>query len=392
MANLDLTPRIGQYLLSTVGGEQVKSYLPAPLPPKPPIDLGPFQELLGKANQALGRLDFVTRLLPDPTIFIYQYVRKEALLSSQIEGTQSSFSDLLLFESEEEPGVSFDDVVEVSSYVAALNHGLTRMREGFPLCLRLIKEMHGILLSQGRGSEKNPGEFRTSPNWIGGSRPGNALFVPPPPDKVMECMGALEKFLHDEQSEYPLLVRAALSHVQFETIHPFLDGNGRLGRLLITLLLCHGGALSEPTLYLSLYLKSHRDEYYDLLQRVRKEGDWESWLSFFLDGVYETAQQGTESAQQILKLFSQDRDAIQEERRSTVTMLRLHQLLQRKPIISIDHACKDLDLTFPTITKAFNGLLKLGIAKEMTGKQRGRLFVYQHYLAILTEGTEPLPV
>lgn len=391
MSQPDFNQRLGQYVLTTAGGEQVKSFIPSPLPPEPPVMLDPFQELLGKANQALGRLDFVTRLLPDPAIFIYQFVRKEALLSSQIEGTQSSFSDLLLFENEEEPSVPFDDVVEVSSYVAAISYGLKRMKEGFPLCLRLLKEMHGILLSQGRGKDKNPGEFRTSANWIGGTRPGNALFVPPPPDRVMNCMGELEKFLHDERGECPLLVKAALSHVQFETIHPFLDGNGRLGRLLITLLLCHGGALSEPTLYLSLYLKTHRDEYYRLLQKVRTEGDWEAWIAFFLEGVYETAQQGTESAQQILKLFNQDRDAIQEAKQSTVNMLRLHQLLQKKPIIAIDQACKELSLSFPTVTKAFGALEDLGVIQEITGKQRGRLFVYQQYLDILTAGTEPLP-
>lgn len=391
MANPDFSTRLGQYIISNAGGEQVKSFVPANLPPNPPIDLGPYQEILAKANHALGRLDFVTRILPDPAIFIYQYVRKEALLSSQIEGTQSSFSDLLLFEGQEEPTVPFDDIVEVSGYVAAISYGMERLKEGFPLCLRLLKEMHGILLSQGRGKEKNPGEFRTSANWIGGTRPGNAMFVPPPPEKVMECMGALENFLHDERCEYPLLVKAALAHVQFETIHPFLDGNGRLGRLLITLLLCNSGVLSEPTLYLSLYLKTHRDEYYNLLQKVRTEGAWESWLTFFLEGVEQTAQQGTESAQQILILFNKDRDIIQQARQSTVSMLRLHQLLQKRPIIAIEQACKELDLTFPTVTKAFTGLEKLAIVREMTGKQRGRIFVYQNYLSILSEGTDPLP-
>lgn len=391
MTNPNFSTRLGQYVISNAGGEPVKSFLPATLPPNPPIDLGPYQELLAKANHALGRLDFVTRILPDPAIFIYQYVRKEALLSSQIEGTQSSFSDLLLFEGQEESTVPFDDIVEVSSYVAAISYGMERLKEGFPLCLRLLKEMHGILLSQGRGKEKNPGEFRTSANWIGGTRPGNAMFVPPPPEKVMECMGALENFLHDECCEYPLLVKAALAHVQFETIHPFLDGNGRLGRLLITLLLCNSGVLSEPTLYLSLYLKAHRDEYYNLLQKVRTEGAWESWLTFFLEGVEQTAQQGTESAQQILILFNKDRDIIQQARQSTVSMLRLHQLLQKRPIIAIEQACKELDLTFPTVTKAFLGLEKLSIVKEMTGRQRGRIFVYQQYLSILSEGTDPLP-
>jgi len=391
MSNSDFSTRLGHYITSTIGGEQIKSFVPTPLPPAPPIELGPFQEILAKANHSLGRLDFVTRILPDPAIFIYQYVRKEALLSSQIEGTQSSFADLLLFEGQEESVIPFDDAVEVSSYVAAITYGLERLKDGFPLCLRLLKEIHGVLLSQGRGKEKNPGEFRTSANWIGGTRPGNAMFVPPPPDKVMECMGALEYFLHDERCEYPLLVKAALVHVQFETIHPFLDGNGRLGRLLITLLLCNSGVLSEPTLYLSLYLKTYRDEYYALLQKVRTEGAWESWLMFFLEGVERTAQQGTEAAQQILKLFNQDRDIIQQGRQTTVSMLRVHHLLQKRPIIAIEQACKELDLTFPTVTKAFSGLEKLGIVKEMTGKQRGRIFVYQQYLDILSEGTDPLP-
>jgi Fic family protein len=395
MMKQSLESRLGQYLISTVGGEQVKSFLPPHLPPRPSIVLDAvldaFHESLGRANLALGRLDFVTRFLPDPAIFIDQYVRKEALLSSQIEGTQSSFSDLLLFEENEETSVPFDDIVEVSSYVMAVNHGLKRLNEGFPLCLRLLKEIHSILLSEGRGQDKYPGEFRTSANWIGGTRPGNALYVPPPPDRLMECLDAFEKFLHQDSSDIPLLVKAALCHVQFETIHPFLDGNGRLGRLLITLLLCNGGVLAAPTLYLSLYLKAHRDEYYDRLQRVRTEGDWESWLGFFLEGIYETAEQGTESAQQILKLFNEDRDSIQNKRQSTVSMLRLHQLLQKRPVVSIDHACKQLDLSFPTVTKAFMSLEHLGIVEEMTGKQRGRIFVYRQYLNILSEGTAPLP-
>jgi Fic family protein len=227
--------------------------------------------------------------LPNTQLFIYLYVRKEAVLSSQIEGTQSSFTDLLLYENDEAPGVPLEDVEEVSSYVAAVNHGLKRLREGFPLSLRLIREIHEVLLSTGRGSDKTPGEFRRSQNWVGGSRPGNVLFVPPPPERVMECMSALEKFLHDDPVRMPALIKVALTHVQFESIHPFLDGNGRLGRLLITFLLCVEGALSQPILYLSLYFKSHRQDYYDLLQKVREEGDWESWGRFFLNSVLETA-------------------------------------------------------------------------------------------------------
>jgi len=273
----------------------------------PPLQLdGNMYDLIELANRALGRLDGLTTLLPEPSLFLYFYVRKEALLSSQIEGTQSSLSDLLLYEIEEVPGVPLDDVQEVSRYVAALNHGLARLKNGFPLSLRLIREIHKVLLSGGRGSEREPGEFRRSQNWIGGTRPGNALFVPPPPIEVMPCLGDLENFLHDRPERTPVLIKAALSHVQFERIHPFLDGNGRLGRLLITILLCAEGALSEPLLYLSLYFKTHRQVYYDLLQQVRIEGDWEEWLRFFLEGVKVTSEQASSAAIRLLKLFERE--------------------------------------------------------------------------------------
>ena len=259
----------------------MRAYIPPPLPPRPALDLELLYEKLEAANRALGRLDGVTSILPDTPLFLYMYVRKEALLSSQIEGTQSSLSDLLLYESDIAPGVPIDDVLEVSNYVAAMNLGLQRIRERVPNSNRLLREIHGVLLSKGRGSRKDPGEFRRSQNWIGGTRPGNARFVPPPPDKVADCMGDLEKYIHEKSKRLPLLIRAALAHVQFETIHPFLDGNGRLGRLLITLMLQAEGVLREPVLYLSLFLKTHRDTYYDLLQQVRKSGDWEVWLEFF---------------------------------------------------------------------------------------------------------------
>ncbi len=239
---------------------------------------------------AVGRLDGLKNVLPDPEIFLYSYVRKEAVLSSQIEGTQSSLSDLLLFELEGVAGMPLNDVQEVSNCVAAMNHGLKRLQT-LPLSLRLIKEIHGVLLAKGHGSKKEPGEFRRSQNWVGGTRPGNAAYVPPPPDQVLECLGALGKFLHNDPVKTPLLIKAALTHIQFETIHPFLDGNGRLGRLLITFLFCAEGALHEPLLYLSLYFKQHRQQYYDLLQSVRLTGDWEAWLRFFLTGVEETANQ-----------------------------------------------------------------------------------------------------
>jgi Fic family protein len=372
---------------TAIGGEQVRAFV---LPPVPPVDLTGMMTLLDQASTALGRLDGITAILPDPPLFIYMYVRKEALLSSQIEGTQSSLSDLLLFENDEAPRVPVDDVAEVSSYVRAMQHGLKRLREGFPLSLRLIKEIHEILLSQGRGSGKQPGEFRRSQNWIGGVRPSKAAFVPPPPNKVMECLGELETFLHEQPAKLPLLVRAALIHVQFETIHPFLDGNGRLGRLLITFLLCAEGALREPVLYLSLFFKTRRSAYYDLLQAVRLKGDWESWVEFFLLGVIETAGQATETARQLLTLFEGDRRKIAEIGRAAPSALRVHELLQRKPLTSVAAAAKSLNLSEPTVQKSLDGLITLEIVREITGKQRRRIYAYSRYLEILNEGTEPL--
>lgn len=384
------TDRLGRYATCSVAGESYKAFIPPPLPPTPPLQLNEgHYDLMERANRALGRLDGVTALLPDTSLFLYFYVRKEALLSSQIEGTQSSFSDLLLFESKETPGVPIEDVQEVSNYVAAMNHGLKRIRGGFPLSLRLIREIHAILLSKGRGADKAPGEFRRTQNWVGGTRPGNAQFVPPPPDQVMAAMGDLEKFLHGEPVRMPLLIKAALAHVQFETVHPFLDGNGRLGRLLITFLLCSEGALSEPILYLSLYFKTHRQAYYDLLQRVRTEGVWEKWLDFFLTGVLETAEQATSAAKQILKLFEKDRGRIETLGRPAGSALRVHQYLQGKPITSVAMAAKALRVTEPTVRTSLAHLEKLRIVREMTGRQRNRLFVYDKYLDILDEGTEP---
>lgn len=383
--------RAGNYVTTSLAGEKVRAYVPAPLPPEPPIVLDSnLQDLLEKANRGLGRLDGLARNFPEPQLFLYMYVRKEALLSSQIEGTQSSLSDLLLFENQEVPGVPMDDVVEVSHYVAAMNHALERLRDGFPLSLRLLRETHAILLSGGRGANKAPGEFRTSQNWIGGSRPGNAAFVPPPPDRVIECMGALERFLHDEPVKTPLLIKAALAHVQFETIHPFLDGNGRVGRLLIILLLCAEGALAQPLLYLSLYFKTHRDVYYDLLQRVRNEGSWERWLDFFLSGVIDTTEQAARAAQRILELFRADHETVEKLGRAAASALRLHHLLQEKAIISIPGAAKRLGLSQPTVTTSMRHLEQAGIVRERTGRKRNRLFVYDAYLSILEEGTQPI--
>ena len=380
----------GTFVTTSVGGESVRAFVPSPLPPDPPVRFEGLYGLLEDANRALGRLDGVTSILPDTPLFLYMYVRKEALLSSQIEGTQSSLSDLLLFESHEAPGVPLDDVQEVSNYVAAMTYGLERLRDGFPLSLRLIREIHGVLLESGRGSTRQPGEFRRSQNWIGGTRPGNALYVPPPPNQVMEAMGDLENFVHAGTPDLPLLVKAALVHLQFESIHPFLDGNGRLGRLLITFMLCANGALKEPILYLSLYFKSHRQQYYDLLQRVREQGDWEAWLEFFLTGIKETSDQATETARQILALFEKDRIRIESLGRPAASALRLHQYLQTRPLTTVPAAVSELSLSPPTVRKSVGHLVELGIVRETTGRQRGRLFVYDGYLGILNQGTEPL--
>ena len=382
--------RLGTYLTTTVSGESVRAFIPPGLPPNPPVELAGLYQHLDRANQALGRLDSLTTLLPDTKFFLYLYVQKEALLSSQIEGAQSSFSDLLLFENDAEPSVPIDDVEEVSNYVAAMQHGLRRIAGGFPLSLRLIREIHAILLRGGRRAKRTPGEFRRSQNWVGGTRPGNAAFVPPPPERLMECLDSLERFFHDEKHKLPILVEAGLVHVQFETIHPFLDGNGRLGRLLITLLLCSKGALREPLLYLSLYFKMNRDRYYDLLQRVRTDGAWEEWLVFFLEGTEITARSAADAAKQILTLFAKDQDRIQSIGRAAASALRVHQYMQKKPLVAIGTVAEELKLSIPTVTVALNHLVRLGIAKEVTGKRRARVFGYSRYLKILSEGTEPI--
>ena len=380
----------GSYEVTSVGGERVRAFVPVPLPPKPDLVLeGSLQQVLESAVLALGRLGGVSTLLPDEALFLYTYVRKEAVLSSQIEGTQSSLSDLLLFELEEAPGVPLDDVREVSNYVAALDHGLRRLREGFPLSNRLIREIHGVLLSSGRGSAKTPGEFRCSQNWIGGTRPGNAAFVPPPHTAVPDCMTAFERFLHAEEDGLSVLLRAGLAHVQFETIHPFLDGNGRVGRLLVALLLCHAGVLSQPLLYLSLYFKQNRSVYYEMLNQVRRTGDWEAWLSFFLEGVRVTAEGAVSTAQRLSRLFQDDRNRIQAAGgRKAGSALRVHDALKSRVILSLPAASRDTKLSFQTAASAIELLVTHGIAREITGKRRNRLFVYDRYLSILNEGTE----
>ena len=383
--------QIGRYESTSAGGEPVRAFVPAPLPPDPALVLdGPLQQALEAATLALGRLDAVSMLLPDDTIFLYAYVRKEAVLSSQIEGTQSTLSDLLRFELEDAPGVPVEDVVEVSNYVAALDYGLRRLGEGFPLSNRLIREIHAVLLSRGRGSGKAPGEFRRSQNWIGGTRPGNAQFVPPPHTAVPDCMAALERFCHADDG-LPSLVRAGLAHVQFETIHPFLDGNGRVGRLLVALLLCDAGALRQPLLYLSLYFKQHRSYYYDLLNRVRDTGDWEEWLAFFLEGVQVTAEGAVATSRRLAETFAADRTAIEGAAgRRAGSALRVLDALKMRPVLSLAEVCNRSGLSFPAASSAMQTLAGKGIVRELTGRPRNRLFCYDRYLSILAEGTEAI--
>ena len=382
---------IGEFQITNTGDEPVRAFVPHHLPPNPPLQMdGRLNQALAEAMLALGRLDGISSLLPDPDRFLYAYVRKEAVLSSQIEGTQSSLSDLLLYELKESPGSPIDDVVEVSNHVAAMEHGLERLDGGFPLASRLIREIHGELLSRGRGSSKAPREFRTSQNWIGGTRPGNAHFVPPPHSAVPDCMTALEKFLNDRHDGLPPLIRAGLAHVQFETINPFLDGNGRVGRLLITFQLCNDGLLGEPMLYLSLYFKQHREVYYNLLTHVRETGDWETWLEFFLEGVIETAGAAVDTAHRLLTMLDADRETLERQGRRVGSVLRVHEALANKVILSLTGIRKLTGLSFPAASAAMDILVEQGIAREFTGRRRARLFAYSEYLAILNEGTEVL--
>lgn len=378
----------GKYVTQRVLGESYKAYVPEALPPTPALELDGLSKRLEEATQALTELNSMTKGIPNISLFIYMYVRKEALLSSQIEGTQSSFCDLILFENDQKPTVDLDDVEEVSNYVKAIHHGLKRLKEGLPLSLRLLKEIHRILLSGSRGNHKLPGELRTSQNWIGGTRPGNALFVPPPADEVMNCLGNFETFLHNDQ--FPTLIKAGLAHLQFETIHPFLDGNGRLGRLLITLLLCEGGMLDHPTLYLSLYLKQNYNVYFSLLQEVRNHGTWETWLEFFLDGVTASSKKAIKTAQRINELFERDMKKIQSLGRARFSCESVFEHLKQLPQVSVPALTDALAMSAPTARSALNQMLELGILQESSGKKRDKIYVYEDYLAILEEGAEPL--
>ena len=379
----------GKYISISIKEEKVDAFVPDPLPPKPPIEWNPeLREKFDQALLALGRLDSVSLLLPDTSLFLYTYVRKEAVLSSMIEGTQSSLSDLLRFESEHQPGVPLEDVQDVSNYVAALNYGLQRLDEEFPLSLRLLGEIHGILLSEGRGRNSAPGEFRRTQNWIGGSRPGAAVFVPPPAGQVQDCMSKLELFIQDVPTWTPILVKAALAHVQFETIHPFLDGNGRLGRLLITLLLCSHKVLREPMLYLSLYFKINRERYYQLLNELRYTGDWEGWLDFFADAVIETANQAVETTRQLKQLSENDSQKIGKLKRISGSAHLIHRAMLERPIATPGWVKDKTKLSQATVNACLVELEKAGIVEEVTGRKRNRLYGYPKYIEIMNQGTE----
>jgi Fic family protein len=380
--------RIGSYVTVKVPGESYKAYIPSKLPFSPVINMESLATLLERAVQAIAEANQISNSIPNVSLFVYTYVRKEALLSSQIEGTQSSFSDLILFENKQKPSVSIDDVEEVSLYVKAINHAVKRLNGGFPLSLRLLKETHEILLSGGRGKHKLPGEFRRSQNWIGGTRPGNALFVPPPVDYLDDCLSNLEKFLH--YTKMPILIKAGIAHVQFETIHPFLDGNGRLGRLLIILLFIEGDLLDAPILYLSLYFKKHRETYYNLLEEVRIHGTWETWVEFFLQGVIETSKDVTKTIKKINTIFEHDAKEIQKVGRARFSCERVLEFLKKLPQASVNVVAESLDMSLPTARAVLALMVKHKIVKEISGKQRGKVYVYKKYLDILEEGTKPI--
>jgi Fic family protein len=377
----------GRYVRVATAGEAFKAFVPAPLPPMPPVDWKPaLRARFDAALLELGRLDAMTDLLPNAQLVLYSFVRKEAVLSSMIEGTQSSLADLMLYEIDEQPGVPVEDAREVSRYVAALEHGLKRLRGGFPLSLRLLREVHKVLLGHGRGAKLTPGEFRRSQVWIGGTRPGNAVFVPPPANELDECLKHFERFLHDQPEATSPLVKAALAHVQFETIHPFLDGNGRVGRLLIALQLAAEGLLREPLLYLSLHFKEHRQTYYELLNAVRVTGDWEAWLEFFADAVVSSATQAVASAKRLLELASADGRRIEGLGRAASSALAIHRALQRQPIATAASLAAATGLTPATVNKSLAHLERAGVVAELTRKQRGRVFSYTRYVDVLNEG------
>jgi len=378
-----VTRTTGTYISAPAGGEQVNAFVPAPLPvSNPPLAIeGALTKRLDAAERALRHLELAAQMVPSPEWFLYAFVRKEAVLSSQIEGTQATLIDLL--ESEANNSTT-PDVEEVSNYIEALKFARAQLAstKGLPLSMRLLNETHKRLMHGVRGASKAPGQVRKTQNWIGGSRPGNAAFVPPPPDQLAALLANLEKYWHDDDSS-PALVRAGVAHVQFETIHPYLDGNGRIGRLLIALLLEHWKLLPQPLLYLSLFFRRHQAEYYRRLSRVRSDGDWEGWLDFFLDGVATIGEQAVALARELFGIVSADRGKVLAQSATSVAAVRLFEQLPANPIVTVSAAIELLDTTKPTAAKAVDTLVAAGVLQETTGKQRGRTFAYQRYLAAL---------
>ncbi|MFA7079055.1 MAG: Fic family protein [Syntrophomonas sp.] len=371
--------RSGNYIRQIDG---YKAFIPNPLPPEP-LELDwEIQELLSKADRALGRLDGITELLPNPDLFVAMYIRQEAVLSSQIEGTQASLVDVLEYESKSQKGIK-KDVSEVLNYISAIHYGLDRLQE-LPLSLRLIREIHQRLLENTRGSNKNPGEFRTSQNWIGahGCTIKDSAFVPPPVPEMTKAMGDLELFLHNDDLKMPFLIKVGLAHAQFETVHPFLDGNGRMGRLLITFLLCSSGILRQPLLYLSYYFKKNRKQYYDLLQSVRDNDLWEDWLKFFLTGVYEVSQGATEKARTIIRMREKHRDVVNGFGTFSIPLL---EYLYQNPIITVNGVVEDLEINYSTANRLVTCFYTAGILKNISGTARNRLYGYSDYLDLFNE-------
>lgn len=367
-----------------------KAFIPTPLPPEPSINIGQeLQQKLDKATLFLARLDGMAYTLPNTDLFIAMYLKKEALLSTQIEGTQASLQDVFEFE-EDDCGSNINNVEEVANYIKALNYGIKKLKS-FPMSSRLLKELHSILLKNVRGNEKTPGEFKKSQNWIGpsGCTLKDATFVPPPPEETKEAISDLEKFMH-KKAELPELINCALIHYQFETIHPFLDGNGRLGRLLITFYLYWKGVLQKPLLYLSYYFKKHRQEYYDRLNMVRNKGDYEQWISFFLDGVIEVSKSAIDNTKKILSLHEKIKKDLFENKISSPLAIMFLDKLFYNPIIRTKDLQKKLDISYQSAANLISTFEELGILKEISGKKRDKIFSFHKYLEILSEGTKPL--
>ncbi len=368
----------------------VDAFIPEELPPFPPLELAPLVPLIAQAQTALGRLDAASNLLPDADLFLYSFIRREAVLSSQIEGTRSSISDLLLYELDDPSGVPVDDVVEVSNYVNALNYAVNELGAGSSIDAELLCRAHGILMQSARGSDKEPGQLRSRLNWINGRHPAYADYVPPPPAEVPAAMQALTSYINALDPHTPTIIKAGLAHVQFESIHPFLDGNGRLGRLLISLMLHREQVLHNPILYLSLYLKQHRSTYYYLLEAVRTRGAWETWLDFFVDGVRSTAETAADMARRLSDRVAADRRTIQRSLKRNASAQAVHYALAQRPIHSIRGLANDAGISTPSASGAVQRLVELGLAREITGRRRNRLYSYPAYIDILNEDLEPL--